>query len=111
MTRQEIVKAVYETVEEMREMWVPNPVTRYITSTGNMAFNALVYFTSGNQVIVKIDGRAPNEGRASYAVYTEYPWISPRWHGRKNPNEGWWGTRFYNEFFRRLTKKLKGTVR
>lgn len=21
--------------------------------------------------------------------YTNEPWISPKWHGKKNPNEGW----------------------
>jgi len=24
-----------------------------------------------------------------YAMYTEYPWLSPHWHGKKNPNESW----------------------
>lgn len=26
---------------------------------------------------------------AYYAVYTNEPWISPRWGGKKNPNEAW----------------------
>lgn len=26
---------------------------------------------------------------ADYAIYTNEPWLSPRWRGRKNPNEGW----------------------
>lgn len=25
-----------------------------------------------------------------YMPYTNERWISPRWHGRKNPNEQWW---------------------
>ena len=24
-----------------------------------------------------------------YAAYTEYPWLSSHWHGKKNPNESW----------------------
>jgi hypothetical protein len=28
-------------------------------------------------------------GIVNYAVYTNEPWISPRWRGRRNPNEGW----------------------
>ena len=26
---------------------------------------------------------------AYYAVYTNEEWISPKWHGKKNPNEDW----------------------
>ena len=26
---------------------------------------------------------------APYAVYTNEAWVSERWNGRKNPNEGW----------------------
>lgn len=26
---------------------------------------------------------------ADYAIYTEEPWVSPKWNGKKNPNEGW----------------------
>lgn len=27
---------------------------------------------------------------AKYMPFTTEPWVSPRWHGKKNPNEGWW---------------------
>jgi len=30
----------------------------------------------------------------SYAVYTEEEWLSPRWRGRKNPNEKWFKKAF-----------------
>lgn len=26
---------------------------------------------------------------APYAVFTNEPWTSEKWHGKKNPNEGW----------------------
>ena len=29
-------------------------------------------------------------GLAPYMPFTNEPWISPRWNGKKNPNEGWW---------------------
>lgn len=27
---------------------------------------------------------------AKYMPFTNEPWISAKWHGRKNPNESWW---------------------
>ena len=27
---------------------------------------------------------------APYMPYTNEPWISPKWNGKKNPNEEWW---------------------
>ena len=105
MTRGKIIDACIRTVEEMRREWVPNPYTRYITSTGNMAFNALQYEVHGNQFIIGIE-----DSKAPYAPYTEYPWISPMRRGKKNPNEGWW-ERFREELAHRLAAKLKGDVK
>ena len=41
MTADEVINIIFETVEEMRPFFVPNPETRGKTSTGNMAFKAL----------------------------------------------------------------------
>lgn len=30
-----------------------------------------------------------DEEIAPYVPYTNEPWISPKWNGKKNPNEGW----------------------
>lgn len=30
-----------------------------------------------------------DENIAPYVPYTNEPWISPKWKGKKNPNEGW----------------------
>lgn len=30
-----------------------------------------------------------DEGQAPYMPYTEKPWTSSKWGGRKNPNQGW----------------------
>lgn len=105
MTRADIIAACIEVVEEMRADWVPNPLTRYITSTGNMAFNALQYEIAGGKFYIGV-----NRNIAPYAKYTEYPWVSPYWGGKKNPNEGWW-ERFRAEFTRRLSAKIGGNVK
>lgn len=73
--------------------------------TGNMAHNAIIYRIVGrNEIHVYVDKRI-----APYAVYTEYPWVAPRWNGRKNPNEGWW-ERFREEFAHRLARVLGGEL-
>lgn len=53
--------------------------------TGNMRYNATQFYSTGmRSVTIRVDGTV-----APYALYTNAPWISPRWHGKKNPNEGW----------------------
>lgn len=45
---------------------------------------------------------------APHTVYTEEKWVSPRWKGRANPNEGW--IKEATELVYRLLKaRLKGT--
>ena len=66
---------------------VPNPKTRYKKggSTGNMAFNAArMEFSDPATYIISMD-----EDIAPYVPYTNEPWLSPHWKGKKNPNEGW----------------------
>ena len=79
---------------------VPNKNTRYVKyyinhygnkqrgSTGNMAFNALKSrfktLKSGYQAEIYIDDKI-----APYVYYTNERWLSPKWKGHKNPNEGW----------------------
>ena len=48
--------------------------------SGNLANNAvkLVYGDGYFRIYVE-------EGIAPYMPYTNEPWISPKWHGRKNP--------------------------
>lgn len=75
----------------------PNPKTRgagyYLNpygnwqkcSTGNLAFNATkIEHTDERTSVIYID-----EDIAPYMPYTNEPWISPKWKGHKNPNEGW----------------------
>lgn len=108
MTADEVINIIFETVEEMRPFFVPNPETRGKTSTGKMAFNAL-------QVRVRTYQRKPaveifmDENIAPYVVYTNEPWISPKWRGKKNPNEGWWD-KFLEELLKRVAKKINGNL-
>lgn len=62
--------------------------------TGNLKFNSIRLHSRGisanekgeliNRFEITIGGHI-----APYAVYTNEPWISDKWHGKKNPNEGW----------------------
>lgn len=98
MTKQQVVATALNIVEEMRAEWVPR-------DTGNMALNALRYDIKNNIVDITID-----ESIAPYVPYTNEPWLSDKWHGKKNPNEGWW-QRFVDEFTKRLAVRLKGELK
>lgn len=53
--------------------------------TGNLAFNSIKFvFTSPKRAVVYVDTKI-----APYMPYTNEPWISPKWKGKKNPNEKW----------------------
>lgn len=108
MTDLQVMNVIFQTVEEMRPNFIPNPETRGKTSTGNMAFNSLRAYvgSQGGNLCVYIE---MNENIAPYVVYTDKPWISPKWGGKKNPNEGWW-ERFLEELMRRLAQKLNGEL-
>lgn len=56
--------------------------------TGNLAMNAIkIEFPSPDKCVIYVD-----EAIAPYMPFTTRPWVSPRWNGAKNPNEGWWQT-------------------
>lgn len=53
--------------------------------TGNLRYNATRLESKGiGEWVIKVDGNV-----APYAVFTNEPWISPKWRGKRNPNEGW----------------------
>jgi hypothetical protein len=70
--------------------------------TGNLAYNAIKMkmpnahtceiYISGNSIKLANSayGSYFKYGVAPYAPFTIEKWISPKWGGRKNPNEGWW---------------------
>ena len=62
---------------------------RYVKSvcpyrTGNMFDQIKIRRASSDEWVIEIGGAA-----APYAVFTNEEWISPRWRGKKNPNEKW----------------------
>ena len=110
MTKQQVIDAAVAVVEEMR--WEDGLIPY---KTGNLR-QALDYTITGNTIDIYIRTADNNNGSnedgsiAPYAPYTNEPWISPRWHGNQNPNEGWW-QRFAAEFAKRLATKLRGELR
>lgn len=72
---------------------------------GNLAYNAIkMEFPSKDTCIIRVD-----KSIAPYMPYTNEPWISPKWRGKKNPNEGWWqnAVETVTNF---IAKRLKGEV-
>ena len=68
--------------EILRELRAITPI-----DTGNLKYNAIkIEFSSDmSECRIYVD-----EAIAPYMPYTNEPWISPKWNGKKNPNEGWW---------------------
>ena len=106
ITKQRVLSAVTGALIEMVPTdFVPNPKTRYTKSTGNLAFNGIRIEATTSEIVVYVD-----ENIAPYMPYTNEPWLSQRWHGAKNPNEGWW-QRFAAELVSRVAVQLKGVVK
>ena len=54
--------------------------------TGNLRFNAFQLKRTGVnswQILIK-------HSVAPYDIYVNGKWVSPKWHGKENPNEGFW---------------------
>jgi hypothetical protein len=52
--------------------------------TGNLSKNGIRIVLKGDDIHIAIGGNLAN-----YAVYTNEPWLSVKWNGKQNPNEGW----------------------
>ena len=67
--------------------------------TGNLKYNGVRYeFIDANTCKFYVD-----ESIAPYMPFTNEKWISPRWNGKKNPNEGWWTNGVYMEIIKTIT--------
>ena len=98
MTNEEFHKWVSIFVEEFRKS---SPI-----STGNLRFNAIRYvFVSPTREEVYIDLDI-----APYAPYTNEPWVSPKWKGKKNPNEGWF-ERGFDEAMQKANQIMKARIK
>lgn len=74
--------------------------------TGNLALNAIkIEFPSPDVCVIYVD-----EDIAPYMPFTTRPWVAPRWHGKKNPNEGWWQAAG-ELIFEQLAQQLGGELR
>ena len=96
MENKRFIQVCDKALADFREI-VPNPKTRGIDwyknayghwqrgSTGNMAFNATRRrMPDENTYVIYVD-----KAIAPYVPYTNEEWISPKWKGHKNPNQGW----------------------
>lgn len=98
MTKSEFDKICMEAVRQVRK--------RAPYDTGNLSNNGVRYeWTDKETFVIYVD-----ENIAPYMPYTNEPWLSPRWNGKKNPNEQWWqdATKIVAEY---LTKRLKGKIK
>ena len=74
--------------------------------TGNLANHAItIEFPQSDTCVIYVD-----ESIAPYMPYTTEPWLSPKWHGKKNPNEGWWQTAV-DTVAKQVAKRIKGELK
>lgn len=74
--------------------------------TGNLAYVAVRYERTGIdtwKIFISLE-------YAPYAPYVNEKWVSPRWHGKKNPNEGWWN-RTIDEVVRIISAEIGGEIK
>lgn len=73
--------------------------------TRNLADNSIkVVWESDKVCKIYVDQRI-----APYMPYTNEEWISPRWNGKKNPNEQWWN-KIVIVTMNELTAKYRGVI-
>jgi len=74
--------------------------------TGNLRYNAI----KGEWMDEKTFHIYVDEKLAPYMVYTNEPWTSPYWRGKKNPNEHWWNSTI-QEILRMISNNLQGILK
>lgn len=82
MTRAEFEELCMRAVEIVK--------ARSPIDTGNLRYNAIKHEWIDEETFrIYVDGEPKDKGVAPYMPYTNEPWLSPKWNGKKNPNEGW----------------------
>lgn len=90
-------RACLGAVEELRRLCPKD--------TGNLAYNAIRYkWEDPDTFQIWID-----ESIAPYMPYTNEPWKSPFWRGKKNPNEGWFD-RATEFIVNHIAREFKGEI-
>ena len=97
MTNRQFTLFINRLVEAIRSV---SPI-----DTGTLRNDAIRFeFLDENTCRIYVD-----EAIAPYMPYTTEPWLSPRWHEKKNPNEGWWD-RAYEYVATLVMRKLKNSI-
>ena len=90
---QQIELAIMDAVATIRQ-FIP-------IDTGNMRYNSFKIEPLGNmRWKVFIDQKV-----APYAPYVNEKWVSPKWNGRQNTNEGFW-----EDIFQRLANMIASSI-
>ena len=85
--------------QEIHEILTANMLE--FADTGYMTRNALQSFEKPTEFIFFYD-----TNRVDYIPYVEGKWISPRWNGKKNPNEGFIKVKAAGKLERLIYSKL-----
>lgn len=74
--------------------------------TGNLRYDGIRYeFVDATTFRIYVD-----EKIAPYMPYTNEPWISPKWNGKQNPNEGWWENKALPSIVKTIREKFKRNI-
>lgn len=73
--------------------------------TWNLCMNALKMAETTDGYVIYID-----DAIAPYMPYTNEKWTSPRWGGKKNPNEGWFN-KVAGEVLQMFAEELHGIIK
>lgn len=74
--------------------------------TGNLAFNSIKMEAYEDRIIIYVDLAI-----APYMPYTNEPWLSARWHGKKNPNENWFDNVVKDRIVPYIVEKTGGILK
>lgn len=98
MTLRQFHRVCYKCVEKLKKLCPRD--------TGNLSINGIKFkFVNEKKFTIYVDEKV-----APYMVYTNEPWVSDYWKGKKNPNEGWWNSGV-GVLVNLIRKELKGKVK
>lgn len=109
INRQYFDRVFLEAVDQLRKL-APK-------DTGNLAYNAIKYkWIAENKFVIYVDIgdikmiKTRIVGLAPYMPFTNEKWISPKWNGKQNPNQGWWNDAI-EIVIRFIAKRLGGILK
>ena len=103
MTKAKFERIISDFVEELRKV-APK-------DTGNLANNGIKYVVEGDKATIYVDFTGVDaKCIVPYMPYTNEPWVSPKWGGKKNPNEAWWNNAIL-PILQKIAHKYKGEIK